>query len=153
MHKLHIKTIVLGLIAILLLAGAWAFKEATDNSGYSAVYLRSGDIYFGQLSWFPKPHITNAWYLERTAGKDSQPQIGIMPMKNVFWSPSPTLYLNPAEIVWWTKIQSGSQMAKALANGGAPQGNSANQTGFQGPTTPPPGSGSTSGTTTSPANE
>jgi hypothetical protein len=158
--------LVLVVVAIIV-AGLWLGlkflgpKDPAGPSEYSAVYLTTGDIYFGKLDMFPWPRMKNVWYLQRGVNQQNQQQLGLAQLKSAFWGPVDEIYLNPKEIVFWTSLRNDSQVAQAFANpsalqqaqqqpgqqgvGGQPvvngpgvqQPNSGN---FQGPTTPPPSS-------------
>lgn len=112
--------LVIVVVAVIALVGAWAAKtlqlNPTGPSEYSAVYLSTGDIYFGKLDWFPKPRLTNVWFLQRTADAAGASQLGIVPFKNAFWGPVDKVYLNPTQIIFWTRLRNDSQVAKAFAN-------------------------------------
>ena len=41
-------------------------------SPYSAVYLSTGDVYFGKLDWSPSPHIEDPWFLQRSTDASGQ---------------------------------------------------------------------------------
>ncbi len=112
--------IALLLIAVILLA-AWLAvsigrEGKSGESAYSAVYLVTGDIYFGKLTLFPRPHLRNVWFIQRGVDQQNQPQLGVAALKNAFWGPVDEIYLNPKNIVFWTKLRSDSQLAKALDN-------------------------------------
>jgi hypothetical protein len=85
-------------------------------SKYSAVYLQTGDIYFGELSWFPWLSLKNVWLLQRSVDEQNQVQLGVVPFKNSFWGPIDKIYLNPKQVVFWTNLKKDSQLAKALDN-------------------------------------
>ena len=108
--------VVIVLVAVGVWFGAQFFAGQNQNpegaSGYSAVYLTTGDIYFGKLGWFPWPHMTEVWVLQRGANQ----QLGVAPLKSAFWGPVDEIYLNPKEIVLWTSLRNSSQLAQALAN-------------------------------------
>ncbi len=130
------KSIFIGvvLIIVLLALGVWIGKEigsrsASGPSPYSAVYLSTGDIYFGKLSWFPWPQMTNPWFLQRSQNQ----QLSIAPFQSVFWGPVNRMYLNPKEIVFWTRLRNDSQVVMALTNPSGLEG-SENQI----PALPPP---------------
>lgn len=114
------KGIIIFIIAVLVLVvlGIWIGKNLGNGgaSGYSAVYLTTGDIYFGKFSWFPTPHISEAWYLQRGTDSQNRPTVSVVPLKNIPWGTSNTLYLSNKQIVMWTPISADSQFAKALAN-------------------------------------
>ncbi len=111
-------------VVVLVIAGIWlglSIKDRfSDESDYTAVYLRTGDMYFGEFSRFPRPQLTNAWHLDRTVDAENQPQVGLTPMSSVFWSPAGTIYLNPDEISFWAPLKKDSDFAKALAGTGNP---------------------------------
>jgi hypothetical protein len=114
------KSLIIFIIAVLVLVvlGVWIGMNLSKsgNSGYSAVYLATGDVYFGKLSWFPTPHISGAWYLQRGVDAQNRPTAAVVPMKNVAWKPSDTIYFSEKQIVMWTKLASDSDLAKAMVN-------------------------------------
>ncbi len=117
-----IVVVVAALVAAAFLFGSWvltlstAKQNVSKSSDYSAVYLTSGDIYFGKLSWFPWPRLKNVWYIQRTVAPNSQSQLGVAPFVNAFWGPMDEVYLNPKEIIFWTRLRSDSQLVGALSN-------------------------------------
>ena len=77
------------IILILVGVGVWlgvSLGRATRGgaSPYSAVYLTTGDVYFGKLSWFPKVRLTNVWLLQRNVDSRNQPQLGLAPFTSAF---------------------------------------------------------------------
>lgn len=117
--------LLLILVALLIILGVWLGYNLSraDGAGgvspYSAVYLRTGDIYFGKLSWFPKPRLKNVWFIQRSVDEKNQPQLGLLPFTSAFWGPIDEVSLNPAEIVFWTRLRGSSDAARAFANPGA----------------------------------
>lgn len=118
------KKIVWGIVIVVVLvaAGVWGWTEMaqsnspTGPSPYSAVYLSSGDVYFGKLSWFPEPHMTDVWYLNRTVNQSGQSQIAVAPLKSVFWGPVDEINLNPKQILFWTRLSNASQLVAGFEN-------------------------------------
>ena len=88
-----------------------------ENSPYSAVYLKTGDIYFGELSWFPRLKLKNPWFLQKTTDENNQPQIGVAPLAGAFWGPQNEIYLNQDEIIFWTRLRNNSQVIPFLSGG------------------------------------
>lgn len=125
---MKVRIIIAALIVLLALVlmglGVWlgslAFGSGSANpsgpSPYSAVYLSTGDLYYGKLSWFPSPHLTDAWVLTRGQNASGQSQIGVEPFTSSFWGPVDEIDLNPREIVFWTRLRNNSQIAQTLAN-------------------------------------
>lgn len=106
------------LIGVKFLAGQ---PSGAAASAYSAVYLTTGDIYYGKLSWFPWPHLKNVYFLQRGQDAQGQTQLGLIPFMSSFWGPVDEVYLNPREVVFWTRLRNDSQVAKALGNPAALQ--------------------------------
>lgn len=105
------------LIALALMgAGAWlgAFFSRMQSgvSSYSAVYLTTGEVYFGKLSWFPAPHLDNVWFVNQAVDEQNRSQPAIVSLATLFWKPSNRIYLNPEQIMLVTRIQSDSEMVK-----------------------------------------
>lgn len=147
--------IVIIVVLVLIAAGVWmavaASKNPNGESPYSAVYLTSGDIYFGKLSWFPQPHLTDVWYLQRTTDASGQAQVSVAPLKNVFWGPMDEVSLNASQILFTTRLSNSSQLVSGFENPSLLQQGassstlqtsstgSATSTGnFSGPSTAPP---------------
>ncbi|MEK7212497.1 MAG: hypothetical protein AAB686_02380 [Patescibacteria group bacterium] len=120
MNKRLILVFILIVIVIVILAVWLALVFVRPNesgpSAYSAVYLSTGDIYFGKLSWLPWPKMKEVWYLQRGVDQQNQPQLGVARFKNAFWGPIDEIYLNPKEIIFWTSLRKDSQLTKAFAN-------------------------------------
>ena len=114
-------------VVILIGVGVWVGSKLgeQDPSGpspYSAVYLATGDIYFGKLDWFPWPHLKGVLLLQRGVdGQNQQVQFGVVPLTSAFWGPVSELYLNPKQVIFWTRLRNDSQLICALANSGNPE--------------------------------
>lgn len=121
LSKKLILALVLAVVVIIAL-GLWLGfkfigpKDPAGPSEYSAVYLSTGDIYFGKLSWFPWPHMKNVWFMQRGVDQQNQTQLGLAPLKNAFWGPVDEIYLNSKQVIFWTSLRNDSQVAQALAN-------------------------------------
>jgi hypothetical protein len=92
---------------------------AANNSAlspYSAVYLSTGDIYFGTLVWSPSPHLEDAWFLQRGTNAAGNATVSVYPFSQVTWGPSDTVYLNSSQIIFWTRLSSTSTVAQLIAN-------------------------------------
>ena len=108
--------VLLGLVVWLIVTLMNLEKTPTVNapSEYSAVYLTTGDIYFGKLSMFPNPRLTNVWFIQKSLDAQNQPQFNLMPIASVSWGPTSEIFLNSKEIVFWTRLRNDSQVVKAL---------------------------------------
>lgn len=95
------------------LLSKWKLWDAREPQ-YTVVYLTSGDMYFGEFSRFPSPHLTNVWFLERETSSENQPQLGISSFKSAIWGPKDVLYLNPENILWQTELREDSPLIQAI---------------------------------------
>lgn len=113
--------VVAFLIGVGIMVGAHVMNNSAANSDaslspYSAVYLSTGDVYFGILDWSPSPHMEDAWFLERTTNSAGQSAVGAYPLSQVSWGPAGAVYFNAQDIVFWTRLSSTSSVAQLMAN-------------------------------------
>lgn len=118
--------IILSLLVLVVLIGLgiWIGIEVSGThsvdpaapSGYTAVYMVSGDIYFGKLHRFPEPYLTDALYVTRNTGQDGQTQLGLATFKSAFWSPTGVIYFNPSQVLFTAPLRNDSQIIAAIQN-------------------------------------
>jgi hypothetical protein len=110
------------LLFAIILVGIWvgvstmSQQNANPNapSKYSAVYLTSGDVYFGKLHWLPWPHLTDVYFLQHNTTDPSKPAFLVVRLTSVFWSPIDSLYLNPKQILFWTRLRQQSDIVSGI---------------------------------------
>lgn len=110
---------ILVAVAIVVILGVWFSMSTSSNAGnspYSAVYLVTGDVYFGKLSWFPEPHMTDVYVLQRSTDPTQAVQVQVLPLSSVFWAPGNTVYLNAHDIVFSAPLSLNSPVAKVIAD-------------------------------------
>ena len=121
-------TLIIVVVVIFVGAGVWigmhfgaggAAANGSSLSPYSAVYLSTGDVYFGTLDWSPSPHMEDAWFLQRGTNAQGNTTVGVYPFSQVAWGPSDTVYFNSSQIIFWTRLSSTSSIAQLIANPGA----------------------------------
>ncbi len=110
-------------VVLLVAAGVWAGvavvagrSSQSTLSPYSAVYLSTGDIYFGELDWSPSPHMEDAWFLQRGTDAKGNATVGVYPFNQVAWGPSSEVYFNSSQIIFWTRLNATSSIAQLIAN-------------------------------------
>ena len=123
--------ITLSIIVVVLLIGIGVWVGVTMIAGrssssalspYSAVYLSTGDIYFGKLSWSPSPHMEDVWFLQRGTDAKGNATVGVYPFSQIAWGPSGTVYFNSQQIIFWTRLNGTSSIAQLIANPAAATG-------------------------------
>lgn len=112
-----INKILLILVAVLLIAlGVIIYWQKFGfEEPYYAVYLDTGDMYFGKLNYFPKLSLTDVWYIQRNP-QDTQNPLSLSKFERVFWGPEDRLYLNGKNIVWKSKLKSTSPVLNFIKN-------------------------------------
>lgn len=107
---------LVGLVVILLiaLAGVFYWQKGGFEEKYSAVYLNSGDIYFGKLSRFPRMTLSDVWFLQK--GSDTQQGFGLSKFEKAFWGPSDEMVINDKNVIWVTELKADSEVVKAIKN-------------------------------------
>ena len=101
--------LVLALIAVVLWQTLWR------SQSYYAVFLRTGDLYFGKLKRFPSFGLKQVYTIQVNTQNQQNP-ISIQRFKNVFWGPQDWLKINRDEVVWMTKLDSAGQLAQLIKN-------------------------------------
>lgn len=117
---MSIKKIVLIIFIIVLvvvsfyLAYAAGKKTWPFGAKYQAVALESGEIYFGNLSLFPSPKLSNAWMPQQTQGEKEEVGLQLVPVSSSYFAPENILYLNKDKILWWTDLSEESQVVQVI---------------------------------------
>ncbi|OGG42542.1 hypothetical protein A3I34_00535 [Candidatus Jorgensenbacteria bacterium RIFCSPLOWO2_02_FULL_45_12] len=100
--------VVAALVVVLVVLVVW--QLFFSRGSYSAVYLRTGDLYFGRLTKFPSFGMKNVYTLQATG--DEQNPVRVQKFGDVFWGPEDWLKINKNEVVWYTTLKSDGQMAQ-----------------------------------------
>ena len=118
MSKLNKILLIVVVVLIIALAGVvyWQkFGLGIFERPYYAVYLDTGDIYFGRLNYFPRLSLTDVWFLRRNA-QDSQNPLSLSKFRDAFWGPEDRMELNYKNIVWMAKLKNDSEVIKVMRN-------------------------------------
>lgn len=105
-------------LVIAIIAIAWWVISLISGPTYYAVYLNTGDIYFGELSTFPRTTLNNAWYLQQDFENQ---QLALASFKNVVWGPVGDIQLSESSIVWIAEVSDDSQIIPILEGQQQPQ--------------------------------
>lgn len=109
-NKILLVLVVVLVIVILVIAGFYFWPKMSFQKSYYAVYLDTGDLYFGELSHFPSLTLSNVWYLQR----DGQGNNQLAEFTKAPWGPKGTIKLNKDKIVWTAEISDASQLIPYL---------------------------------------
>jgi hypothetical protein len=96
--------------ALIALALAWQAGLIT-RSHYIAVYLQTGDIYFGKQVGLWGFTLENVWFFERR----QDGSLALIPLSGAAWHPSEPIHINRDQVVFWTYLDPEGQVAQAIA--------------------------------------
>jgi len=118
------KLIIVAAVLVIAVAGTMGsclYTKWQMSKEHSVVYLSTGEIYIGKLSYLsmPKFKLTNAYRLQavKDAADETKTNFQLTPLKDALWSPQ-KLYLNPDQVVFYGPIEEGSSAGEALRNAG-----------------------------------
>jgi len=82
---------------------------------FSGVLFENGEIYFGELTHFPRLTLTNAHTIQIAVDPDdpTQQTYQLVPMRESLWAPE-KIYLNYDNIVFIGDVGEGSQIMQRL---------------------------------------
>ena len=104
--------IVIVLVVLLVALAGWKLFFAAP--AYHAVYLTTGDLYFGTLVQFPAFGLKQVYTIQVNPQNEETP-LSIQRFRNVFWGPDDFLRLNRDQVVWRTKLVSTGQLAQLIS--------------------------------------
>ncbi len=119
------KLIVAAAILIVIIAAVigWIFvyPKWQMSKSHSVVYLSTGEIYIGNLSYlsYPRFKFTDAYRLQavKDPNDETKTNFQLAPLKETLYSPK-KLYLNPDQVVFYGPIEEGSSAGEALKKAG-----------------------------------
>ena len=112
-NKTNKVLLVVVIILLVVLTGFVIWKEVAGKPTYTAVYLKTGDLYFGKLVRFPYFGLKQPYLLQVNQSNQQNP-LSVQRFKNVFWGPSDVLKINRSEVVWYTTLRDDSDLAKVF---------------------------------------
>ena len=110
---IKIALIVAIILLTILVYISFINKAGSIKNPYYAVYLQTGDMYFGKLSRFPKLSLTDVWFLQRNI-QDEQGGFELIKFSNAMFGPIDKIEINKENIVWISKLRDDSQVVKFI---------------------------------------
>lgn len=105
--------LIVVVVLVVVLAAVIVWQTWGSTPSYYAVYLRTGDLYFGQLSRFPSFSLSHVYLLQVNAQNQQNP-VNVQKFSNVFWGPEDNIKINRDDVVWYAKLSSESQLVKLI---------------------------------------
>lgn len=112
-NKTNKVLLVVVIILLVVLTGFVVWKEVAGKPTYTAVYLKTGDLYFGKLVRFPYFGLKQPYLLQINQTNQQNP-LSVQRFKNVFWGPEDYLRINRDEVVWYTTLRDDSDLSKVF---------------------------------------
>jgi hypothetical protein len=112
------KTIYKGIILMLLIVVCFfLYKEIGERQKYYAVYLTSGDVYFGKMRSFPSLVIEDAYFLQ-AANTAEGGVYTLSKFSDAMWKPTGRIKLNRDHVLWVAELEDGSETVSYIKQGG-----------------------------------
>ena len=134
MSKLNKILLIIVIVLLIALGVVLYWQRGGFQESYWAVYLDTGDIYFGKLHRFPKLSLSDVWFLQRN-NQDAQNPFSLAKLEQAFWGPEDKIYLNEKNIVWKAKLRKESQVLQSIKSSAAVQSQPSQQPPQQATTT------------------
>lgn len=112
MSKLNKILLILVVVLIIALTAIIYWQKVGFEKPYYAVYLNTGELYFGKISYFSRLSLSDVYLFQRT--DDSKNPFNISKFENAFWGPTDRIYLNKENIVWKAKLKKDSQILEFI---------------------------------------
>lgn len=103
--------VIIVLVVVLIALVGW--REWSGSSTFTAMYMRTGDLYFGRLVHFPHYGLKQVYLLQVNNSNTENP-LSVQRFANVFWGPEDFLSINRDEVVWTTTLSDSSQLLKLI---------------------------------------
>ena len=114
MSKLN-KVLLLTVILLAIVLGVIFWMPNIFASSYYAVYLTSGDLYFGKMAWYSPRTLIDVRVIQQQKDEKEQPVLSLVIFKDsVVWGPAGDLKLNKKNILWTSKLTDESQVVKLI---------------------------------------
>jgi hypothetical protein len=115
MSKLNKILLAVVIILLIILGVVIYWQKIGFEKPYWAVYLETGDLYFGKLNRFPRLSLSNVWFLQVNS-QEVQSSLGVAKFGQAFWGPQDKIYLNEKNIIWKAKLRDDSQVLNFIKN-------------------------------------
>jgi len=112
------KFIKISLIIAIILLGALVYvsflNKIDKQLTYHAVFLNTGDMYFGKLSRFPRLALSDVWYLQVSTQENQQTGFNLAKFTNMVFGPKDKMEISKENVVWISKLTDDSQVVSFI---------------------------------------
>jgi len=106
------------MLLMILVYLSFIDKTKAIKNPYYAVYLQTGDMYFGKLSRFPKFTLSDIWFLQTNTGE--QGGFDLIKFSNAVFGPEDKMEINKENVVWISKLRDESDVVKFIQTASQP---------------------------------
>lgn len=112
-----ILTVIVACFAALTSMGCSQSRPAIQTDGYSAVFLDSGAVFFGQLTGYGAeyPVLKNVFYVQTATNPDTKQSGSVLVKRGKEWHGPDKMTINAHHIVFVEPVTAGSQVASLIA--------------------------------------
>ena len=107
-------SLIIAIILLSVLVYVSFLNKIDKQLTYHAVFLRSGDMYFGKLSRFPKLTLSDVWYLQVNTQENQQTGFNLAKFTNMVFGPKDKMEINKENVVWISKLTDDSQVVSFI---------------------------------------
>ena len=115
LNKILLAIVIAMIVILLVVLGVVYWQKVGFEKPYWAVYLDTGDLYFGKLNKFPKLSLSDVYFLQRNPN-DQQNPLSLAKFSQAFWGPEDRVYLNEKNVVWKAKLREDGQVVQFIKN-------------------------------------
>jgi hypothetical protein len=118
-----IAVLLIALIAFMAFgANGASEKKYVDTTKYQAVFLQTGQVYFGKINDLNANRVvlTNIYYLQTsstgTAATSTNSSVSLVKLGCELHQPYDQMIINRSQVTFWENLQDNGQVAKAVAS-------------------------------------
>ncbi len=113
MKKINKVLLVLVVVLVILLIVIFIWQKELTKPSFYAVYLTTGDLYFGKLVRFPSFGLKQVYHIQVNQ-QSSETPLSLQRFKNVFWGPEDFMKINSKQVVWVVKLDKAGQLYQLI---------------------------------------
>ena len=111
------------IVAVVVLAVAYFVLFVKQDSGYSVIYMSTGEIYIGHLSTFPRFTLADGYIFQVTpdSANPGKNTFQLTPFKEALWAPQ-YVHINADQVIFFGPLLESSNIYQTLMNSRAKSG-------------------------------
>lgn len=109
------RNIVIMVVVILVVVAAFWVNKTKRETGYSVVYLTTGEVYIGKLTTFPELKLTDSYILQvsKDAADPEKNNFQLTPVSEALWAPKSIRFVKD-NVVFYGRLMSDSKIAQTI---------------------------------------